>query len=219
MRNRVAVVAGPTGLTGGYLLRVLAEDAFFDSVVALSRRPMEFIHPKVITRQVDLADLPGAAIAGATHVFCCLGTTMRQAGNEAAFRAVDYEYPLHLARRAATLGAQRFLLVSSVGANAHSGNFYLRVKGELEDQLRGLPFEALHLFRPSFLMGMRAEKRPGEGLGLVLARTLEWALVAGLRKYRPIAAAVLARAMAVTAERGPAGVHVFDYENIMRWGG
>jgi uncharacterized protein YbjT (DUF2867 family) len=218
MTPRIAFVAGSTGLVGSYLVRLLAEDAFFDSVVALARRPLEFIHPKVETREVELDNLPDLELAGATHVFCCLGTTMRQAGNEAAFRAVDYDYPLSLARKAATAGAARFLLVSSVGANARSGSFDLRVKGELEDQLHSLPFEALHIFRPSVLMGMRKEKRPGERAGLVLARTFEWALVAGLRKYRPIAAPVLARAMAVTAERGPTGTHVFHFDDITRWG-
>jgi len=213
--RNVAVVAGATGLVGQYLVRILLEDAFFDQVVVLTRRPWDYPHPKLSIRPADFQ----TGAAGATHVFCCLGTTMRKAGGETALREVDYGMPLALARSAASAGARRFLLISSVGASPRAGSFYLRVKGELEEALRALPFEALHLFRPSILLGPRAEQRPGERFGIALARAFEWALAGPLRKYRPCPAPMLARAMAVSAERGPAGVQVFAYDDIRRLGG
>ena len=214
MAANIAAVAGATGLIGRYLVRILLEDAYFDQVVALTRRPLEIDHPKLREQSWAAMDLHGV-----THVFCCLGTTITMAGSRPAVREVDYEYPLALARQAATLGARRYLLVSSVGADPGARNFYLRVKGDLESSLRALPFEALHLFRPSFLLGRREEPRAGERLAINVARATEWMLIGGLRKYRPCPAPVLARAMAVSAERGPAGAHVFHFDDIVRLGG
>lgn len=216
MPRNVAIVAGATGLVGGYLRRILDEDAFFDEVRVLVRRASGFEGKKTVERVVDFARLGEADLDGGTHVFCALGTTIRKAGSEAAFRQVDYEYPLGLARGAATRGARRFLLVSSVGADAKAGTFYLRVKGEVEEAIRGLPFEAFYAFRPSFLLGERAESRPGERFGMAFARGLEWAMVGGLRKYRPMPAPLLAAAMAAAAERGEAGYHAAHYDEIVR---
>jgi uncharacterized protein YbjT (DUF2867 family) len=176
-------------------------------------------HKKLVQRTMSFDDLAGDDLAGVTHVFCCLGTTMKKAGGEAAFRKVDYDYPLALARTAASMGARRFLLVSSVGADPKAGTFYLRVKGELESALRALPFEGLYLFQPSILLGQRTEERSGERLAIALTRAFEWALAGGLRKYRPMPAPVLARAMAVAGERAPGGVHVLRYDDILQLAG
>lgn len=219
MTQTTAVLAGASGLVGRYCLNHLLEDAFYDRVITLGRRTQEVEHRKLTQRRVEFGELAYEDLAGVTHVFCCLGTTIRKAGSEEAFRKVDYEYPLALARKAASAGAGRYMLVSSVGAESKSGTFYLRVKGELEEALQALPFEALYLFQPSILLGPREEQRPGERLGIMLARTLEWALVGGLRKYRPMPAAVLARAMAVAGERGPGGVHALRYDEIVKLAG
>jgi uncharacterized protein YbjT (DUF2867 family) len=219
MTQTTAVLAGASGLVGRYCLNHLLEDAYYDRVITVGRRTLEVEHRKLTQRRVEFAELSNGDLAGVTHVFCCLGTTIRKAGSEEAFRKVDYEYPLALARKAASAGARRYMLVSSVGADSKSGTFYLRVKGELEEALKALPFEALYLFQPSILLGPREEERPGERLGIMLARAFEWALVGGLRKYRPIPAAVLARAMVVAGERGPGGVHVVRYEEIVKLAG
>jgi uncharacterized protein YbjT (DUF2867 family) len=214
-----AVLAGASGLVGGYCLQLLLDDAYYDKVISVGRRILPVEHPKLTQRVADFDALLDDDLLNVTHVFCCLGTTIRKAGNEAAFRRVDHDYPLALARKAASLRARRFLLVSSVGADPKSGTFYLRVKGELEEGLRALPFEGLYLFQPSILLGPRQEERPGERTAITLARAFEWTLVAGLRKYRPMPAPVLARAMTAAGERAPSGTHAYRFDEIVRLAG
>lgn len=219
MSRNVAVIAGASGLTGRYLLEVLLEDAFYDGVVALVRRPLERFEKKLEQRLVDFDDLRDEALRDATHLFCCLGTTMKKAGSKEAFRRVDFEYPLLFAQLGFEAGATRMMHVSSVGADADSGNFYLKVKGELERELERLPFEALHLFRPSFLLGRRDEQRSCETLAMRLARGFETMMLGDWRKYRPMAAGVLAASMAAAGERGAPGHHVHHYDQIIKLAG
>jgi len=150
---------------------------------------------KLHERVVDFSALGPADVAPVDDVFCAIGTTMKKAGSREAFRHVDFELPLRVAELATSVGAKRIALVSSVGASARSSNFYLRTKGELEDALAALPLAALHVFRPSLLLGDRAESRPGEAIASVLSRATRGLLVRGLRKYRPIDADLVARAM------------------------
>jgi uncharacterized protein YbjT (DUF2867 family) len=105
--------------------------------------------------------------------------------------------------------------VSSVGANFKSGNFYLRAKGELEEALRQHSFAGLHIFRPSFLLGMRTENRPGERIGMALAKPLSFAMLGGLRKYRPITAETVGKAMVNAASLATSGTHVYEYEEMI----
>jgi uncharacterized protein YbjT (DUF2867 family) len=202
MARTVAVVAGATGMTGRYLMQTLGEDAFYDDVIALRRED-------------GLATLHARQIPGATHLFCCLGTTIRKAGGQAAFREVDYAYVLRFARAGREAGAAAMMVVSSVGADSRSSSFYLRVKGDMEEALAGLGFDALHIFRPSILLGQRPESRPGEQWGVRLALAFEWAMAGALRKYKPMPAGLLAASMAAAGERGAAGIHVHQYDEIM----
>lgn len=203
MTHNVAVVAGASGLTGSYLRQVLEEDAYFDEC-------------RYLTRQDNFARLPAERLAGATHLFCCLGTTIKKAGSQQAFRQVDFDYVVNFARAGRQAGAGRLMVVSSVGADRRASSFYLRVKGEVEEALGGMGFEALHVFRPSFLVGRRPEQRAGEQWGIRLAMGFEWLLAGPLRKYRPMPAGVLASAMAAAAERGASGVHVHHFDDIHR---
>lgn len=201
MTRNVAVLAGSTGLTGKYLREVLEEDAFYDQV-------------QTLTRQDHLESLQASQMPGATHLFCCLGTTIKTAGSRAAFRQVDFDLVVRFAKAGREAGATRMMLVSSVGANPRSGTFYLKVKGEVEEALSGLGFEALHIFRPSVLLGRRDQPRTGEGLSVRILRAVEWAMAGGLRKYRPMPVGVLASAMAVAGERGATGRHVHHFDEI-----
>jgi uncharacterized protein YbjT (DUF2867 family) len=219
MPRNVAVVAGATGLVGRYLLEVLLEDSFYDQILILARRPVEMFERKLEQRIVDFENLRAADLAGATHLFCCLGTTMKKAGSRAAFRRIDYDYPLMFARLGQEAGAQRLMLVSSVGADAAAGSFYLKVKGELERDLEAVDFEATHIFRPAVLMGKRADERPGEQWAARMSRAFEWLMVGGLNKYRPMPAGLLAAAMAAAGERGERGRHVHHYQQIVRMAG
>src|SRR5262249_51254117 len=152
----------------------------------------------------------------ATDVFCCLGTTMKQAGSEAAFRQVDFTFVVSLASLALGAGARQFLLISSLGANPKARIFYSRVKGETEGAVSALPFEGRQIFRPSILVGERREQRTGESIGAAVMRGSAFAMVGRLRKYRPIAAATVAEAMVRVALRAPRGVNVFESDEIER---
>jgi uncharacterized protein YbjT (DUF2867 family) len=120
-----------------------------------------------------------------------------------------------LAEHSLVARAQQFFLVSSVGANANSGNFYLRTKGQIEEALCEQPFAALHIFRPSFLLGRRSEDRPGERIGMALGKSMSFAIVGGLRKYRPISAETVGKAIVNAASLGTSGTHVYQYDEII----
>jgi uncharacterized protein YbjT (DUF2867 family) len=157
-------------------------------------------------------------VADPPHVddaFCCIGTTIKKAGSQDAFRRVDYDYVLAFARAAQRAGARQFLLVTALGADPASRIFYSRVKGEIEQAVRQLPFQGIQIFRPSFLMGKRAEARLAERLGIPVARALAPLLVGPLRRYRPIHAADVARAMVQIAKEDLRGPNVFEYDGII----
>jgi uncharacterized protein YbjT (DUF2867 family) len=212
--SNTAVIAGASGLVGEKCLPLLLNH--YISVTSLVRKPTGRQHPRLVERRIDFDRIDTIEIPHGAHVFSALGTTIKKAGSEAAFRRVDFDYPKMLAARAAAAGAARFMLVSSVGANKSSGNFYLRVKGELEGAIGAMPLEATFFFRPSFLIGDREEKRKGEAAGIVMARALSFALLGPLRRYRAIPAGTVAEAM-VSAARGEVrGVHVYHYDDILR---
>jgi uncharacterized protein YbjT (DUF2867 family) len=222
MSANVACVAGATGLTGRYLVNVLAEDAFYERVVALARRPVEIdpaLTAKIEERVVDFERLEAGDFAGVTHLFCALGTTIKKAGSREAFRRVDFEHVLKFARMGRAAGAGTMVVVSSVGADVRAPGFYLRVKGEMERELAEMGFKRLHIFRPGILLGARAESRRGEEMAARVMRAMEFLLAGPLRKYRPMPASLLAAAMAAAAERGADGVNVYHYDEIVRIAG
>ena len=191
-----ALIAGASGLVGGFLLRQLLDTPGYDRVVAPGRRPLDLTHPKLVQVTVDFASLDKvAADLRCDDAFCCLGTTIRQAGSRENFRAVDHAAVLALAWAVRRNGARRFFVVSALGANAQSRVFYNRVKGEMEEALAVLDFKTLAVFRPSLLLGPRANPRLGERLGAAVMWLAEPLLLGRLRKYRAIEAEVVARAM------------------------
>ena len=208
---RVAIVAGASGLVGERVLRRLLAGGVYDRVVAFVRGPINLHHRRLEQRTIDYERINRmSAFPRAEHVFCCLGTTIRKAGSPEAFRRVDVEYVGRLAEVAVRAGAAQFLFVSSVNADAKSSNFYLHCKGEAEDLVRALPFRGVQIFRPSFLVGHRPERRVGEALGIAAARLLSFVLVGPARRYRPIRADDVAKAMVAVATDAPAGVHVYE---------
>lgn len=209
-----ALLAGATGLVGQQLLRLLAQDEGLHHVRALVRRPTPLaarLAPgKVSLPVVDFDRLDAqAGLFKADWVFCALGTTIRQAGSQAAFRKVDFDYPLQVARLARAQGAQRFLLVSAVGASARSRVFYSRVKGELEDAVRALGFESVTFAQPSTLIGDRADVRPGERLALRLGFLTPGA-------YKPVHDWQVAQGLWRAAHEGRPGVHTLDNISMRR---
>lgn len=207
---KIAIVAGGTGLIGSHCLRRLP--AAYDRVVSLARRPSG----QAAERVIDFDRIDAEQFDRGADVFCALGTTIRKAGSQPAFRKVDFEYVVALARRAAECGARQFLVVSSVGADASSSNFYLRTKGEMEQAVSALPFEAVHIFRPSLLLGEREESRPAEKFAMIGFRVAGFLFAGPLRKYRAISAETVAAAMVHAASSSARGVHVHEYDSILR---
>jgi uncharacterized protein YbjT (DUF2867 family) len=213
--SRTALLAGASGLVGGHCLELLLQDDAWEQVTVLGRREIGTAHRKLVQRVVDfdrLAEL--GDVPRVDDVFCCLGTTMKYAGSEAAFRRVDFTYVHELAQLASRHRAGQFLLVSALGADPQSRVFYSRVKGEAEDAVRKLPFDGVHIFRPSLLLGERRESRPGERLAILAGRALGFVFVGPLGRYRPIAARAVAAAMIQTAKDAARGVHVYESDRI-----
>lgn len=210
MSEAVAIVAGATGLVGQALVRQLAADRTWREVRALVRHglPTELEGPTVVSVQADYTRLePPPLWVAADHVFCALGTTMRQAGTAAAFRLVDFEYPLALARAARIRGARHFLLVSALGAGPGSRGFYNRVKGEVEAAITALGFTSVTIARPSLLLGRRTPPRLGEQLGKLLG-------VLAPPRWKPVPAVRVARALVDAAKRDAPGVHILENRDL-----
>jgi uncharacterized protein YbjT (DUF2867 family) len=216
MESRTALLIGASGLVGGFCLRALLADSVYAKVISLARRPLPLSHEKLLQQVVDFENVDALSLPSIDDVFCAVGTTIRKAGSQQAFRQVDFALPVAVATSALKSGARQFLLVSSVGADPRSGNFYLRTKGEVEQAVAALPFQAVHIFRPSFLMGPRAEFRLGEIVAIPVAKVLQNAMVGGLRKYRPIQAEDVARAMVAAAKAHRTGMQVYEYTEIKK---
>ncbi len=208
--NRIALVAGVTGLVGNECLRLLSNDAPVAEVRALVRHPLapETLGPRTREYITDFDELHNHQDWFQVHwVFCALGTTMRKAGSREAFRRVDYEYPLAIARLALSRGANHFLLVSAIGANPRSPFFYNRIKGELEEAVGALGYRSLTIARPSLLLGERQEWRFGEEV----AKRLGWILPS---RWRPVHASQVAAALVQSAHASLPGVQILENEAL-----
>lgn len=203
--TRTALVLGATGLVGRALVQRLLDDVRYREVRVLARRPVPQAHAKleVTIAAFDALDAQAARFE-VDDVFCCLGTTLAQAGSREAFRHVDFGYVVDAARLAAQAGAGHFLWVSSIGADAHSRTFYPRVKGEAEDAIAALPLARWTALRPSLLLGGRDAARPGERIAAAVLTRLAPLMRGPLRRYRPIAAETVADAMIALAAGDPA---------------
>lgn len=212
---QTALIAGATGLVGGHCLSELLVSDAYAEVIVVARRALEVEHPKLRVVRSDLGALDHAGQElRANDVFCCLGTTMARAGSREAFRKVDYEATVRLARVARQQGATQFLVVSSAGADSESISFYARVKGETEQALTREAYPTLVILRPSLLLGERRERRPAERIAQRISRRVSPAMVGPLRRYRPIEAAHVGRALVRLATAGLTGTHVIESERI-----
>jgi uncharacterized protein YbjT (DUF2867 family) len=208
------LLVGATGLVGGHCLDRLLADEDIGSVTVLTRRPLARTDPKLTVHIVDFDYLHDHAKAMAVDVvLCCLGATHRTAGSPEAFAKVDHIYVAELARLAAARGASRFVLISAIGADPSSPVFYNRVKGRAETVVSELPFQTVHLLRPSLLLGQRAEPRALEDWSKQLAPF--WSLFAWgpLSRYRPVAAETVAARMVELAKSDQPGIHIHYFND------
>lgn len=212
---KTAIILGSTGLTGSNLLKILLQSEIYSKVAIFVRKEIKISHPKLVQYTVDF-DNPDSYqdLIDADDLFCCLGTTIRKAGTEEAFEKVDLIYPIQFSQIAVKKGVKQCLIVSSMGANPNSNNFYMRTKGKCEEELRQQPFQATLIFRPSLLLGRRNEFRLFEKMGEYLMKLFSIFFVERLRKYRPIKAKKVAYAMYYMAQQNIVGYHVYLSDKI-----
>lgn len=205
MGGKTAILIGATGLVGKQVLVNLLDSPHYDKVIAITRRPIA-PHPKLENRVLNF-DLLAKELKQikADDAFCCLGTTLKQAGSKAAFHQVDYSYNLEFAHALRQNGCQHFLLISALGAFPRSLVFYSRVKGLLEKDITALNYPRLSIFRPSLLLGERSENRLAENLAARLMPLVEPFLRGPLRTIQPIQGSQVAAAMVAVATQPPVG--------------
>jgi uncharacterized protein YbjT (DUF2867 family) len=213
--GRTAILLGATGLVGGHCLKLLLEHDAYNHVISLGRRKAGREDEKLEEHLIDFEQLDDyAQFFQGDDLFCCLGTTIKKAGSQAAFRQIDFTYVKESARVASAKGVGQFLLVSALGASPGSSIFYNRTKGEVEEAVAKLPFRGVQIFRPSLLLGKRTEARAGERVAEKTLKLFSFLLVGSLRKYRAVQAGAVAGAMIKVALEQPAGVNVFESDRI-----
>lgn len=219
MEKRNALIAGATGLVGTSLLKLLLADDHYEKIVVITRRSIDVKHPKIVQAQIDFDKIESMKLEfRIDDVFCALGTTIKTAGSQDAFYKVDNTYVVNLGKWCVANGVQRFLIVSAMGANAKSGIFYNRVKGEMETAVSQLNISQIEVFRPSLLMGDRKEKRGGEKVAQVVMGTLGFLFAGPLLKYKGIHADVVAKAMIKAAKEDRQGFTVYESGEMQTMG-
>lgn len=217
MKESTALVVGATGLIGRSLIDQLIQSTHYNRIVALVRKWDGPLHPKLEIVTVDfdrLLDYEQSVPPGQT-VFCCVGTTQKKVkGDKTAYRKVDYDIAVNTATLAIKKGYEKYMLVSAVGANKQSSNFYLQLKGEVEEAISGFGFRHTGLFRPSFLMGERKEKRTGEAIATILSKIFSVFLRGSLSRYHAISAVEVARAMIYASLQTATGTTIYYYKEI-----
>ena len=214
-QGSVALLAGASGLTGRRTLDALLAAPDVSRVIAVTRRPVGGEHPRLANRIVQFERLESQLKGTLCDVaLCCLGTTLRKAGSQQRFRAVDIDCVLTFARAAKAANARRFVVMSSVGADPNARNFYLRTKGEMEEDLEGVGFESLDILQPSMLLAWRAEMRPLELAASALMPLAAPLLRGKYAPYRAISARTVASAMLGATRSGRRGVQRYTYEGI-----
>ena len=213
--QKIALLAGASGFVGNFTLDVLLDSADVSRVFAVTRRPLGREHPRLANRIIRFEQIESQLKGLTCHVaLCCLGTTIRQAGSEEAFRQVDVDAVLAFARTAKAAQAQRFVVVSSVGADPGSKNFYLRTKGEMEQALTGVGFPSLDILQPSALLGWRGEIRPLELAATAIMPLVNPFLTGKREPFRGIPARTVAAAMVGVTRSGRRGLQRYTYSAI-----
>ncbi len=219
MQALTAVVLGSTGFIGHYVVEELIKDSTFTKVRLLVRKPVQPQHSKVevVVTNFENKGRYRNDLGSGDCIFCCIGTTMSKVGgNKDAYRKIDYDIAADAAGFGSDAGFSQYLLVSSVGADTESNNFYVRLKGETEQSVSKNPFKAIHIFRPSFLMGERKEFRMAELAAKGLMKVATIFLIGKLRKYKGIEGRTVAIAMVQAVKTYSQGKNIYNYDEIKR---
>ena len=212
---KTAIIAGASGLIGNQLLNYLVEHGDYSKIIVLVRRPIE---QKSIKMEQVIVSYDNLILVGnklkANDVFCCLGTTIKNAGSQEAFKKVDFNYCLNLANETYKNGSLNFYLISSLGANPNSNIFYNKVKGEIEQALKLIPFNSIFIFRPSILLGKRVEFRLGEKIMQLVLKPISFLMIGTLIRYAAIESALVAISMIKNAQKNKKGIHLICNEEM-----
>ena len=213
--SKKAVIAGASGLIGSKLLTIMLNHAQYDEVLVLVRKELPIEHKKLVQLIIDFDKLDDHVTAITGHaIFCCLGSTQKKTPNMAIYRKIDHDYPEKLAQLAKQNGVRQYHLVSAIGANSRSSNFYTKMKGETEDDLQRIGLKCLHIYQPSLLTGDRKESRPMERVFTGVMKVIDPLLVGGLKKYRSIPAQTVAQAMFNESLKNEEGVFIHTSDKI-----
>lgn len=218
MNELSAVVIGATGLTGNFLVEELLKDNAFKIVRILVRKPVKILHPKLQQEIINFNDINDFAdkFGEGDVIFCCIGTTQKKVKNDKiAYEKIDFDIPVNAARIGISKNFKKYLIVSAIGANEKSSNFYLKLKGKTENALKQFPFESISIFRPSILIGQRNEFRFGEKIIHAITEVFSFLFFGMLRKYHSIDALNVAKAMVKQSKSNEPGLHYFEYDGMM----
>ena len=210
---KTALIAGASGLVGSFLVKMLLEDVYYEKVKILVRKPVDLEYPALEQIVYDY-DNPEPEKLVADDVFCCLGTTIKKAGSKEAFRKVDHDYPLQLAKATHENGSQNFSIITAIGSNSKSSFFYNKVKGEVEEDLKEIPFHSLQILRPSMLLGPRKENRTGEEIAKVFFNSLGFLFP---KRYRGIHVSQVAGCMISKMKEAKPGLQIIESEKMHNW--
>jgi len=198
---KTAIIIGATGLVGNIITRKLLDDNRYVKVKVFVRRSLQISNLKLEEHIVDFDKIElWKDSLGGDELYSALGTTIKKAGSKDVQYKIDFTYQYEVAKASAQIGVEKYLLVSSAGANNKSNNFYLSMKGKLDEKVQLLPFKHIHIFRPSILVGDRNEKRLGESLGIKIAGIIT-KIIPAIKKYRPIEASKVAETMIKSASQ------------------
>ncbi len=198
---KTAIIIGATGLVGSFITLKLLDDNRYDKVKVFVRRSLEIVHSKLEENIVDFEKIDSwKELLICDELFSALGTTIKKAGSKETQYKIDFTYQHEIAEAASNNGVKNYFLVSSLGADYKSSNFYLRMKGNLDEKIQQLNFERIRIFRPSILVGLRSEERLGESISIKIAGVVA-KLIPPLKKYKPINASLVAEAMIKTANQ------------------
>lgn len=210
----IVAIAGATGLTGNYCLEFLLLQIKITKVIAIGRKPTGIQNPKL--EEVILQNNKLTTQVTADAFICCLGTTIKKAGSKDAFKEIDLELPLHLAKELFKKGCKTVAVISAMGANENSTFFYNQVKGKMEKEMQNIGFESVSIFRPSIIDGPRKEKRLGEKIGLAVMKTISPLFISSLKNLRPIHAKTIARSLVAVVLMKKIGNFIYLSEEIKR---
>ena len=214
-----ALIIGSTGLIGSELVNLLLDSNDYTKVITFVKRDSGIKHPKLTQYVIDF-DKPETYkdLVVGDDFFCAIGTTIKKAGSQNAFRKVDFEYPKQFAAFALDNKVKQFLIISSLNADAMSGNFYLKTKGEIQDFLKNCAFESVAVLQPSLLLGNRTEFRLGEKVGAFFMKAFSFVFQGNLKKYKPIEGKTVAKALLKIAQKNVKGFKIYESDVMQEIG-